>query len=47
MGVAAFGDASVAAAAADAGITKVGSVDKKKFNVLFFYMQRCTIVTGT
>lgn len=41
-----FGDASIQAAAANGGITKVRSVDQKVRNVLGVFMEVTTIVTG-
>lgn len=46
LGIAAMGDASVKAAAASAGISKVKSVDLKSFSILGLYANLCTVVTG-
>lgn len=41
-----FGDASIKAAAADAGISKIKTVDQRVKNVLGVFMEVTTIVTG-
>lgn len=47
LGVVAFGDAGIAAAAKDGGIKKIESVDTKTTNILFgVYTSVTTIVTG-
>ena len=43
----AWGDASIEAAMATAGITSISFVDHTYFNVLFIYGKYCTIVNGT
>ncbi|MER2490819.1 TRL-like family protein [Catenovulum sediminis] len=46
LGLAAFGDASIEKAKKNGGVTKVSSVDHSTINILYFYGQYCTIVTG-
>jgi len=46
LGLAAFGDASAAAAAQAGGITKVGLVDSDMFGVLGIFAKHCTVVRG-
>jgi len=46
LGLIATGDASIEAAKKEGGITKVATVDHSTTNVLYFYGQYCTIVTG-
>lgn len=46
LGLFASGDASVVAAAQDAGITQIATVDVDTFAVLGIYASHCTIVTG-
>lgn len=46
LGVA-WGDASIEAAMAAGGITKISYVDHTSKNVLFVYGEYCTIVKGT
>jgi hypothetical protein len=46
LGIIATGDASAAAAAKQAGITKISSVDGSASNILSFYSNYCVIVTG-
>jgi hypothetical protein len=46
LGVVAFGDSSVDTAKMDGDISEVATVDRKYFNVLFFYGRACTIVRG-
>lgn len=40
------GDSSMKTACANAGITKIGTVDKKVFSILGVYSKVTTIVTG-
>lgn len=40
------GDASIKAAKNNGGITKIATVDRKYFNVLFIFGQVCAVVTG-
>lgn len=47
LSLVAFGDASVASAKADGGISKVSTVDNSAFNVLGLYGRYCTIVKGS
>ena len=46
LGLAAFGDASLASAKKAAGVTEVHSVELRSFNVLGIYTQGCTEVHG-
>ncbi len=46
LGLIAVGDASVEAAKASAGITKVSTIDYKVENVLGLIGQYCTVVSG-
>ena len=46
LGWIAQGDASIAAAKANGGITKVSSVDHYAKSILFIYGEWCTIVKG-
>lgn len=46
LGLVTTGDASVATAARNAGITKVGSVDHQYSNILGIYAKYCIIVLG-
>ena len=46
LGVVAVGDASVAAAARDGGITTINTVDNKGTSILGIYAKYETIVTG-
>jgi hypothetical protein len=46
LGVAAWGDASVAAAKAAGGIKDVHSVEYKETNYLYVYREGCTVVHG-
>jgi len=46
LGLVAVGDAGIAAAAEDGGITKVATVDQEGMHILGFYAQSTTIVTG-
>jgi len=46
MGVAAYGDASVAAAKQAGGIATVSHVDHDLYNVLGIYAKTCTVVVG-
>ena len=46
LGWVAQGDASIAAAKANGGITKVSSVDHYAKSILFIYGEWCTIVKG-
>lgn len=46
LGIAAFGDASIETAKKNGNITKVASIDHETTNILYFYGQYCTIVTG-
>lgn len=47
LGIAAFGDASIAAAKMNGGIDTVVSVDEEILNILgIIYGEYCTIVTG-
>lgn len=46
LGIVATGDASAAAAAKKAGITKIATVDGSNSNVLGVYSKYCVIVTG-
>jgi hypothetical protein len=46
LGWIADGDASIAAAAKNGGITKIRTVDHKSKNILGFYAEYTTIVTG-
>jgi hypothetical protein len=46
LGVVTIGDAAVEVAAKAGGITKIGVVDNKDFNVLGVYAQHCVEVTG-
>lgn len=46
LGLLATGDASVNAAKASAGITKVANVSHDSMNVLGLYAKYCTVVTG-
>lgn len=46
LGIIATGDASAAAAAKQAGITKIASVDGSASNILSFYSSYCVVVTG-
>jgi len=46
LGLIATGDASIAAARTAAGITQVSSVDHSTKNILGFYGEYCTVVTG-
>lgn len=46
LGIIAMGDASIIAARANGGITKVATVDSTYFNVLALFGKYCTIVTG-
>jgi predicted nucleic acid-binding protein len=41
-----IGDASIASAAKEGGITKISTVDSDNFSVLGIYATNCTIVTG-
>ena len=43
----AWGDASIEAAMAAGGISRISFVDHTNFNVLFIYGKYCTIVHGT
>ena len=43
----AWGDASIEAAKAAGGISRISFVDHTNFNVLFIYGKYCTIVHGT
>ena len=46
LGIAAFGDASIKAAAAAGGISTVSAVDTSQFGVLGIYASHCTLVRG-
>jgi hypothetical protein len=46
LGLVTTGDASVATAAKNAGITKVGSVDHQFTDILGLYAKYCIVVTG-
>lgn len=46
LGIIATGDASIIAARANGGITKVATVDAYYSNILFLIGKYCTIVTG-
>ena len=46
LGLVAFGDATVEAAARSAGITTIHHVDAESVRVLFFYSQYTTVVYG-
>lgn len=48
LGVAAWGDGSIAAAKKNGGITTVATVDEELLNVLgIIYGEYCTVVTGS
>jgi hypothetical protein len=47
LGIAATGDASIAAAARNGGISNVTTVDRRAKSVLMFWAQYCTIVRGS
>ncbi|MEN9579488.1 MAG: hypothetical protein RJA70_2497 [Pseudomonadota bacterium] len=46
LGAVGIGDASIASAAKEGGITKISTVDSDNFSVLGIYATNCTIVTG-
>jgi hypothetical protein len=46
LGIAAWGDDSITAAAKAGGIKKIGTVDKKILNILGIWQMVTTIVTG-
>jgi hypothetical protein len=46
LGIIVIGDGGITAARQNGGISKVATVDRKIFNVLFLLGQTCTIVTG-
>ncbi len=46
LGVVALGDASIATAKRNGGITAVASVDHDSLNVLAVYSRYCTVVAG-
>ncbi|MEN9581032.1 MAG: hypothetical protein RJA70_4041 [Pseudomonadota bacterium] len=46
LGAIGMGDASIASAAKQGGITKISTVDSDNFSVLGIYATNCTIVTG-
>ena len=46
LGVIATGDASIATAMHNGGITKVAIIDHKTLDILGFYAKYCTIVRG-
>jgi hypothetical protein len=46
LGVFASGDASIETAKKNGGISRVASVDHETTNIMHFYGQYCTIVTG-
>ncbi|MCX6116044.1 MAG: TRL-like family protein [Proteobacteria bacterium] len=46
LGIIGTGDASIAAAAKQGGISKVSTADYSAFSVLGFYAESCTLVTG-
>jgi hypothetical protein len=46
LGLVAWGDCSVKAAAESAGITKIHHIDYEDFNIFFFYMEYTTVVYG-
>lgn len=46
LGIIATGDASIAAAAKNGGITKIKTVDYKAFSILGIYATYTTVVTG-
>lgn len=47
LAMAAWGDASIAQAKANAGITKVATIDYSVDNILGIYGTYCTVVTGS
>lgn len=46
LGIIATGDASIATAAKNGGITKIKTVDYRSFNILGLYATYTTVVTG-
>ena len=46
LGIIATGDASIVNAAKNGSITKIATVDQQGSNILGFYAQSCTLVTG-
>jgi hypothetical protein len=46
LGMVSWGDASVAAACREQGITKIRTVDVEEFNILGIYYSYTTVVTG-
>jgi hypothetical protein len=46
LGLVATGDASIAAAKEDGGISEVAHVDHDNFQILGLYATTCTVVTG-
>ena len=47
LGIVAFGDASVATAKANGGITEVSSVDHTGRSILSLWAEHCTVVRGS
>lgn len=47
LGIVTYGDSSIEAAKARAGITQVSTVDYEYLKVLVFYGRVCTVVRGT
>ena len=46
LGIVAVGDASVEAAKAEGGVSKVSTVDYAQFGILGIYANTCTVVKG-
>jgi len=46
LGILALGDGSVNAAASDAGISKISSIDLKGLSVLGIFSNQCTVIRG-
>jgi hypothetical protein len=46
LGVAAFGDASIAAAAKQGGLSMISAIDTSQFSILGIYASHCTLVRG-
>lgn len=46
LGLVAAGEASVAKAASDGGITNIATIDKSNLGILSIFIKSCTIVTG-
>lgn len=46
LGIAAFGDASIKAAAAAGGITTITAIDTSQMGILGIYASHCTLVRG-